>query len=91
VDELVKGASGSGVFVRTGKLTKLENLLKSKYSVEKLEGGLKIAGAKTDEIGHLAFEAGIPLLELTNHSASLEDAFLEITADSQEYKTGGNK
>jgi hypothetical protein len=31
------------------------------------------------------------LLELTNHSASLEDAFLEITADSQEYKTGGNK
>jgi ABC-2 type transport system ATP-binding protein len=41
----------------------------------------------SDRIGMLAFKAGIPLFELTVRSASLEDAFLELTADSQEYKT----
>ena len=48
-------------------------------------------GVKTDEVGKVAFESGIELLELTSKTGSLEDAFLEITAASQEYKAGGEK
>lgn len=92
VDDIVNNSKHSGVFVRSNKLTQLEKALKARrLDVNKLDGGLNIKGAKTDEIGKIAFEAGLPILELANRSVSLEDAFLEITAESQEYKTGGSK
>jgi ABC-2 type transport system ATP-binding protein len=37
-------------------------------------------------IGELAFHAGIMLHELATRVATLEEAFLEATADSQEYQ-----
>jgi ABC-2 type transport system ATP-binding protein len=40
---------------------------------------------KSDVIGKLAFEQGIPIYELATHAASLEDVFLELTADAGEY------
>lgn len=91
VDSFVKSAKGGGVFVRTTKQATLERLLRARFDVEKLDGGLKVSGSDTDEVGKLAFGAGIPILELSQRSVSLEDAFLEITADSQEYKAGGTK
>jgi ABC-2 type transport system ATP-binding protein len=91
MQEFLDSASGKGVFVRSPKLAVLEKVLSAKYSVTPLDGGLKVQGAKTDDIGKLAFELKVPLLELSNQTASLEDAFLEITADSQEYKAHGEK
>lgn len=91
VDDMISGAAGTGVFVRAENNSKLEKALKSKFSVVKSGSGLDVRGAKTDDIGKAAFEAGIAVLELANKAASLEDAFLEITAGSQEYKTGGKK
>lgn len=91
VEDIISGASGTGVFVRAENLTKLEKALKGKFSVAKAGSGLDVRGAKTDDIGKAAFAAGIPILELANKTASLEEAFLEITATSQEYKTGGKK
>lgn len=88
VQDVVNGSGGAGVFVRSSQLAKLQKAIGDTYQVEKLDGGLKISGASTDQIGKLAFSAGIPLLELANRTASLEDVFLEITASSQEYKTG---
>jgi len=86
--ELIAGSTSSGVFVRAQSLAKLEQeLKKSKIEFAKMNDGLKITGKKTDDIGRLAFTAGVPLLELSNHAASLEDVFLELTADSQEYQT----
>jgi len=84
--EIISGSTQSGVFVRAKSLTKLEKALKTaKIDYLKSEKGLKIAGKKSDDIGKLAFAAGVPLLELSNQTASLEEAFLELTADSQEY------
>lgn len=91
VADFVNGSKGGGTFVRSSKLAALEKALEGKFEFSKLDDGLKISGASTDEIGKLAFEAKVPLLELSRRSASLEDAFLEITASSQEYKTGGKK
>lgn len=88
IKKLVAGSAHSGVFVRTPNLSKLEATLKTaSIDYEKLEGGLKITGKKTDEIGKLVFAAGMPVLELASRNASLEEAFFEITADSEEYAT----
>lgn len=87
IADLVAGSAHSGVFVRVSNLAKLEKLLKEKLMVSKrVDGGLQITGAKTDEIGKLAFAAKLPVLELTSHSASLEEVFLELTEGIEEYK-----
>lgn len=92
INELLSGSSQSNVFVRSTSLSKLEKVLKQKnLSFELSNGGLKVSGVKTDEIGQLAHSSGVVLLELSKHSASLEEAFLEITAGSEEYKSQDKK
>lgn len=87
IKELVSGSAHTSVFVRSAKLPSLEKALKKEKAVfEKHDGGLKVSGLTTDKIGKLAFAAGIPVLELANRSASLEDVFLELTEGEQEYK-----
>lgn len=45
-----------------------------------------ITNHTTDEIGTLAFNRGIALLELSEHRASLEQAFLQTTGDTVQYQ-----
>jgi ABC-2 type transport system ATP-binding protein len=42
---------------------------------------LLVEGAPSAEVGELAFAAGIPLHELVPEASSLEDVFLELTAE----------
>ncbi|MFE2581629.1 ATP-binding cassette domain-containing protein [Streptomyces sp. NPDC059378] len=49
---------------------------------------LAVTGLPADRIGTLAFEHGIRLSELTTRAASLEAAFMDLTADSVEYPAG---
>ncbi|MFD0377796.1 ATP-binding cassette domain-containing protein [Streptomyces sp. NPDC127112] len=49
---------------------------------------LAVTGLAADRIGALAFGNGIQLNELTTRTASLEAAFMELTADSTEYPAG---
>ena len=51
--------------------------------------GLTVGGLTSDQVGDLAFKAGITILELTPQRASLEEVFMDLTADSVEY--GGGK
>ncbi|WP_369394221.1 ABC transporter ATP-binding protein [Streptomyces sp. CG1] len=51
-------------------------------------GRLAVTGLPADRIGELALEHRIPLNELTTRTASLEQAFMELTADSVEYLAG---
>jgi len=92
ISELVSGKAHAKAFVRSSKLNELKAVLKrSKISfIEELDG-LIIAGHHTDEIGKIAFTAKLPVLELSNRQASLEEAFLELTADSQEFKANQGK
>ncbi len=84
---LISGAAHSGVLVRATQLDKLQKALQSaKLQFETNTAALIVRGTTTDIIGKLAFKAGVTLLELANHNASLEEAFLEITADAQEYQ-----
>ncbi|MET8264901.1 ABC transporter ATP-binding protein [Micromonospora arida] len=49
---------------------------------------LTVTGATADQVGDLAHELGVRLHELSAHAASLEQAFMELTADSVEYAGG---
>ena len=47
--------------------------------------GLVVTGLEAPRIGELAASASVVLYELTPRLASLEEAFMELTADSVEY------
>lgn len=94
VEALLSDKGHSGTFVRTSKTSAFKKVLKQAgYEVTESNGGLIVAGVKPEVIGKLAYEAGVPVGELSPHGASLEEAFLELTATSGEYhgKTGGKK
>jgi len=52
------------------------------------DDSLTVHGLTSDQVGDLAFEHGVRLHELTVVRASLEEAFMELTADSVEYRAG---
>ncbi|AWB84697.1 ABC transporter ATP-binding protein [Corynebacterium liangguodongii] len=47
---------------------------------------LTIDGVSSDEVGALAFSAGVQLAELTERRASLEDAYMHSTEDHTQYR-----
>jgi ABC-2 type transport system ATP-binding protein len=51
-------------------------------------GELEVSGLTEERIGDIAFAHGVRLHHLTPSRASLEQAFMELTADSVEYHAG---
>ncbi|MCX5263177.1 ATP-binding cassette domain-containing protein [Streptomyces sp. NBC_00199] len=51
-------------------------------------GRLSVRGLAADRVGALAFDNRVRVDELTTRTASLEAAFMELTADSVEYPAG---
>lgn len=86
VDDLTATAKGT-VFVRSSMPSKLASVVQANNGVvvQNAESGLTISALSSDEIGELAFAAGVTILELTPQRASLEDVFMDLTAESVEY------
>jgi ABC-2 type transport system ATP-binding protein len=85
VDELTANATGT-VLVRSADPSALQASLSRATSIEVLnDGALSVAGLSSAEIGDIAFSAGIALHELTPQRASLEEVFMDLTADAVEY------
>jgi ABC-2 type transport system ATP-binding protein len=55
------------------------------------DGALTVSGLNATQVGDIAFEHGVRLHELTVVRASLEAAFMELTADSVEYRAAGDE
>jgi ABC-2 type transport system ATP-binding protein len=90
--EFIDGNVSTSVFVRVEDKAKFQKLLDAQnIKYKKDAGGLDLFGVKTDKIGHLAYENKILLLELATKRASLEEAFLEVTAGSEEFAGKGAK
>ena len=87
--EFIADGSASRIVVRSpyaGELARL--LMEDGGSVEALEdGGLGVNGLAIDRVGHLAARAGLELHELRADHASLEEAFMQLTADAVEYRS----
>jgi ABC-2 type transport system ATP-binding protein len=75
--------------VRSPRAAELAELLAGPdVAVESAEAGvLLVRGVPTEVIGDRAAAAGIALHELTAVQASLEEAFMTLTADDREYRT----
>jgi len=82
-------AESSGQFVRvlSPQRDQLEALLRSNGALVRHEtdGALAVSAMPAPAIGDLAGAHGIVLHELAPQSASLEEAFMEITRDSVEF------
>jgi ABC-2 type transport system ATP-binding protein len=86
VADLTATAKGT-VFVRASDAAALSSVLVAQHAVveEVNDRGLSVSGLTSDEVGTAAFAAGITVFELTPERASLEDVFMDLTADSVEY------
>ena len=51
------------------------------------DGTFAVTGLDAREVGTIAATAGIALYELSSQSASLEEAFMDLTRDAAEYTT----
>jgi ABC-2 type transport system ATP-binding protein len=90
VDELINQSSQRSVRVRSPEIEKLRTALATSGASTVLEedGSLTVRGKDEAEIGELAASLPVVLHELSPQSASLEDAFMELTESSVEYHGG---
>jgi ABC-2 type transport system ATP-binding protein len=88
VAEFIERNSVQSVRVRTPKPEVLASLIAAAGGTTALRaGGVLVAqGLPADRVGDLAFENGIRLHELAPAQASLEEAFMELTADSVQFQ-----
>ena len=86
VDALTATVQGT-VLVRASNLTTLTKaLLAKKATVQSTsDTTISVSGLASDDVGQIAFNAGVVIHDLTPQRASLEEVFMELTADSLEY------
>ncbi|MGB6456792.1 MAG: ATP-binding cassette domain-containing protein [Streptosporangiaceae bacterium] len=70
-DALARAIAAAGGTVATG--------------ANSVQGGLEVRGLTEDQVADIAFAGGIRLHHLAGSKASLEQAFMELTADSVDY------
>jgi len=88
--EFIARSSGAAVRVRTPSPDQLVLAIAAEggRATADTDGTLLVQGMAADKVGDVAFEKGIRLHELTTVRASLEEAYMEVTADSVEYHAG---
>ncbi len=88
VTAFIERASTGRVKVRSPQAARLAALLEGTdvTVTEAGEGTLLVGGLISDQIGQIASDNGITLFELAAQQASLEEAFMELTGDSVEYR-----
>ncbi|WP_106398495.1 ABC transporter ATP-binding protein [Actinocorallia populi] len=81
------------VAVRTSDPAALAAVVAAEGGVMEREddGSYTVTGLGADRVSELAFERRVLLHEVTARSSSLEQAFMELTADSAEYRTGESR
>ena len=90
VAEFISSNSAVTTLVRTADEAALERLATSLGEVRRGVDGaqralLEVPNTSSDEVGRIAFEAGIQLAELAERHASLEDAYMHSTEGHAEY------
>lgn len=91
VSEVIAGSSLTTVIVRVpdagGRAQLQEAVVREADTVEAKGDELVVSGLRSDRIGDLAHQLGVRLHELHTRHASLEDAYMQLTADSLEFTT----
>ncbi|MCX4774230.1 ATP-binding cassette domain-containing protein [Streptomyces sp. NBC_01260] len=87
MQEFLDSRSRPRVRMRTTESSRLGEVLKRKgYRAAQGEGGRwTVEDVKAEEIGAMAAREGIAVLELVDEQATLEQAYLDLTADAAEF------
>lgn len=89
--EFIARSTRNDVFVRSTNDDVLATALSgSGMAVRREDRGIAIQGTTTDRVGQLAFATGVVVLELAMRTASLEEAFLEMTSGEQQFQMSGH-
>ena len=88
VEEFVARAGGSAVTVRTPQAARLRELLLGPGITVTSDQSdvLQVRGRTAEQIGAAAWQAHLPVFELTTRHASLEEAFMQLTDDSVDFR-----
>ena len=88
IDELLTQSSRQSVRVSSPDIAKLRGALDAEGAATSVEddGSLTVRGKGHKEIGELASRLSVVLYELTPQTESLEEAFMELTDSSIEYR-----
>ena len=91
VDEFIAANSQLAVRVRTPQQDQLAKLVAAAGGTvrENGDGTIMVSGLDTGQVGDLAYENSVRLHELAPVQASLEQAFMELTASSVQFRAGG--
>jgi len=83
LDVLMERTAGERVHVRSSDQAAMKSyLLAEGAHVTEEAGALAVTGVRADAIGRLAFDRNIVIYEIGAVRASLEDTFLDLTADA---------
>ena len=89
VAEFIDRSSGQAVLVRTPSQDVLARAVAAAGgSVTRESEQLRVRGLSEDQVGDIAFANGVPVYHLAAVKVSLEQAFMELTADSVDYRAG---
>ena len=88
MSEFIESGSQHWVLVRSPQLDELSARLEAAGAKVKsgIEDSIEVAGMDSRAIGDLAAANGLILHELATQQVSLEDAFMDLTHDSVEYR-----
>ena len=87
--EIINRSSLNSVLVRSPDAGPLRRLLEARHAqviLDPEDGALTVTGIEADAIGDLAAAHGFTLRELSPRRASLEEAFMELTRDSVDFR-----
>jgi ABC-2 type transport system ATP-binding protein len=86
--ELIESSTRRDVLVRSPRAAELAGLLAARGATVHREddGALAVTGLDAAAIGDLAAEHGLAVHALVPRTASLEDAYLDLTGESVEYR-----
>ena len=89
VEEFTARAGGGAVTVRTPQAARLrELLLGPDVTVTSEQAGvLHVQGMSAEQVGVTAWQARLPVFELTTTHASLEEAFMQLTEGSVDFRS----
>jgi ABC-2 type transport system ATP-binding protein len=89
VDDFIRSASKQAVRVRSPQAERLVGLLSGPdVTVDPVEPSvIEVHGLSSEQVGTVASENGIVLYELSPQTASLEEAFMELTRGELEFHT----
>ncbi|MFB6521309.1 ABC transporter ATP-binding protein [Streptomyces sp. NPDC056401] len=87
IEEFIDSRSTPRVRLRTTDPVRLRaTLARNDFELVTAEGGRwTVDGIQAEQLGVIAAREGIPMLELIDERASLEQAYLDLTADSAQF------